>query len=181
MRSPIFLPSRAAIARAIAVCALTVAGTACSELGTQCVDDPTLQKRVQITPGSIDLVSDVVFENCSQLLCMSDNGSLPFCTIECASNLDCDREGFVCTQAVEFGPLACRNWTAEDGCSRDENNEIEQPIKYCTAPVSVINKVQGKDENFVPADAEGQSAVDAGPSADAGNTDADAGNGMSMP
>lgn len=110
------------------------------EIGKPCRDDPELIKElVNVVPGSNDLVQNPRFENCSQALCLSADGSRPFCTKPCNSDLDCvEAPGFVCEQVVEFGPLACRDYTPETDCTAADGTPSEQPIKYCTAAVGVI-------------------------------------------
>jgi hypothetical protein len=114
------------------------------ELGSRCSPDPDVEKRVQQKAGSNDLVRDVNFESCTQLLCLSYDGSRPYCTRQCESDLDCDAEGFLCGSVTEFSQLACSNYDEENQtCPRNDDGTIEQPIKYCYAPKTVIDARDG--------------------------------------
>lgn len=109
------------------------------EVGMPCSDNPSYVNSVmQAEPDRIDLVRDVNFENCTQLLCMSVDESRPYCTRSCETDLECGADGFVCQRAVHFGPLACLGDDPERSCVESDGSPSPQPISYCVAPRSVI-------------------------------------------
>lgn len=122
----------------LAVASLAV-GTGCeAEVGSPCSPDPSLNERVLQEAGRNDLVQDLAFDNCSQGLCGSVDGSRPFCTKRCTTNLDCPAD-FECGQLISFGPLACQDYTEETDCVTGPNGTMsEDPILYCTATRSTI-------------------------------------------
>ena len=109
------------------------------ELGSPCsADSQFIKSNVEQKTGSNDLVQNVNFENCSQAYCLSADGSRPFCTKRCQRDLDCDAAGFTCQQVVQFGQLACEDWSPELDCFDAEGNPSERPVKYCTAEPQII-------------------------------------------
>lgn len=116
------------------------------EVGMPCsVDEPYVSSRVQQEVGSNDLVRDILFENCTQLLCLSSSGSRPYCTRTCETDLDCDAEGFVCAQAVNFGPLACDGDDPNRTCVEPDGTPSPNPTRYCVAQPGVI---ESRDQEF---------------------------------
>ena len=80
------------------------------EIGSPCDDNEAeVNDLVPQKAGTNNLVQDVGFDNCSQAFCLSFAGSRPFCTKKCEADLECAEAGagFVCTDVVTFGPLAC--------------------------------------------------------------------------
>lgn len=112
------------------------------ELGSPCsADSQFVKNSVEQKAGSNDLVQNVNFENCSQAYCLSADGSRPFCTKRCQRDLDCDAAGFTCQQVIQFGQLACEDWSPELDCFDAEGNPSERPIKYCTAtPADIADR-----------------------------------------
>lgn len=110
------------------------------EVGRPCGAADLVDGRVVQEPGQNDLVQDLAFENCSQGLCGSVDGSRPFCTRRCETELDCGAEGFVCDRIVSFGRLACDDWTPEKDCVQEDGTPSDQPTRYCMAPRPVIEK-----------------------------------------
>lgn len=92
-----------------------------------------------------DLVRDINFENCTQLLCLSSDNSRPYCTRTCETDLDCSADGFVCSQVVNFGPLACEGDDPMRTCVEPDGSPSPNPIFYCVAPTSVIEE---RDQMF---------------------------------
>src|SRR5688500_1852495 len=66
------------------------------EVGRPCGPADYVDGRVVQEPGKNDLVRNFGFEECPQALCASVDGSRPFCTIRCETDLDCAADGFVC-------------------------------------------------------------------------------------
>lgn len=63
------------------------------------------------------------FTNCGSFICLSTNGSKPYCTQSCASDSECGNANGVemeCIVVTEFGALACRQpmheFCDEDAC-----------------------------------------------------------------
>lgn len=63
------------------------------------------------------------FTNCDSFICLSTNGSKPYCTKRCASDSECNNANGVqmeCAVVTEFGSLACREpkheFCDEDAC-----------------------------------------------------------------
>lgn len=111
------------------------------EVGMPCSDNAAYVGSVmQSEPDRIDLVRDINFENCTQLLCLSVDESRPYCTRSCETDLDCGADGFVCQRAVNFGPLACRGEDPARTCVESDGSASPQPISYCVAPRSVIEE-----------------------------------------
>lgn len=83
------------------------------EIGGLC--DPSqdkVQKAVEQSRGTNNLVQDVSLDNCSQGFCLSTDGSRPYCTKECAADIECAEAGadFTCQEVIAFGPLACQDF-----------------------------------------------------------------------
>jgi hypothetical protein len=130
-------------------------------VGSPC--DPNEEKvleRVRVRAGTNDLVRDVSLDSCDQALCASTDGSRPYCTIQCESDLECAAagEGFSCQAIVSFGALACVDFTPADQCDADGNgdgfpcdclDENGQPStlvkKYCAASPATI---AARDEEY---------------------------------
>ena len=93
------------------------------------------------------------FINCESFICLSTNGSKPYCTKRCTSDTECQgatsEDGnpvdMVCTVVTEFGALACRNpkneycagenIEADDLCCEQDpqTQSVVDPAKYCAA------------------------------------------------
>lgn len=111
------------------------------EVGSPCGDPSVVDSRVVQEPGQNDLVRDLGFEGCrSQGLCASVDGSRPFCTKSCETDLDCGADGFTCDRLVSFGQLACEDWTEENDCVQPDGTASDQPKLYCQAPRQTIEK-----------------------------------------
>jgi hypothetical protein len=120
------------------------------EVGQPC--DPNEEKvldTVKVIPGSNDLVRDVGFDNCSNALCLSVDGSRPYCTKPCESDLECAEAGpgFTCQRVIDFGELACFDFIPEADCDPSgypcdcaitENELSENPRRYCAAGRATI-------------------------------------------
>lgn len=104
-----------------------------------------VKDRVLQEAGRNDLVRDINFENCTQLLCLSSGGSRPYCTRTCETALDCGAEGFACERAVNFGPLACQGDDPSRTCIEPDGSPSPNPIFYCVAPPEVV---EARDEQF---------------------------------
>lgn len=116
------------------------------EVGMPCSpSEPYVNSRVLQEAGRNDLVRDINFENCTQLLCLSSDGSRPYCTRSCETDLDCSADGFVCAQVVNFGPLACEGEDPQRTCVEPDGSPSEPAIFYCVAPTSVIEE---RDQQF---------------------------------
>ena len=123
-----------------------VLGACEPEVGMPCSDNADyVNERVQQEADRHDLVRDINFENCTQLLCLSSDGSRPYCTRTCTTDLDCGAEGFVCQQVVNFGPLACEGEDPNRTCIEPDGSPSPNPIFYCAATPEVI---QARDEQF---------------------------------
>lgn len=126
-----------------------------------CVDDPLAG------PCNTEDKEDVVYEtmkpkdgdnfisqdptaflNCESAICLSTNGTKPYCTKRCTKDDECLNGNDVamrCRVVTEFGPLACRSpkheyCVGEDipeeevCCQRDEETRaVKDPAKYCAA------------------------------------------------
>lgn len=114
-------------------------GMPCSESGL------IVDERMTPEAGRNDLVRDINFENCTQLLCLSSDDSRPYCTRTCETDLDCSADGFVCGQVVNFGPLACEGDDPLRTCVEPDGSPSPNPIFYCIAPTSVIEE---RDQQF---------------------------------
>jgi hypothetical protein len=93
-----------------------------SEIGLPCdANTNEVLSKVEVKPGKNDLVRDVSFDNCSQALCASIDGGRPFCTKECEADSECAEagEGFSCQAIVNFGLLACVDFTPIEECDAD--------------------------------------------------------------
>ena len=93
------------LAFAIVLASLPLTAFTCEpEVGMLCDDDPArVDRLVEVAPGTDNLVSDVTLRNCTQALCLSSDGSRPYCTIECESDNACPAdEGFRCVNASPF-------------------------------------------------------------------------------
>lgn len=142
------------LVRALAVSAFfstVVVMTACEpEIGQPC--DPNTDEvlsKVKVAPGTNDLVKDVSFNICSTALCASIDGSRPFCTKQCESDVECAEagEGFTCQVVVDFGALACQDFTPAEECAEDGSppcdcitvdGPSQLPLKYCAASAETI-------------------------------------------
>lgn len=83
------------------------------EIGSPCdVNQAEVDKLVPPKEGTNNLVQDVGFDNCNQGFCLSVDGSRGFCTKKCESDRECAEagDGFLCQEAVVFGPLACLDY-----------------------------------------------------------------------
>ncbi|HEY1100771.1 MAG TPA: hypothetical protein VGF99_17660 [Myxococcota bacterium] len=146
------------------VCAL---GMGCEpELGGICdPDENKVLTRVRVAAGINDLVRDVAFDNCDEALCASIDGSRPFCTKSCETDLECAEagEGFVCQQIVQFGELACLDYTPPDQCPADgtppsdcitaDGSPSTNVLKYCSASPSAIaarDELYGREPFVAP-------------------------------
>lgn len=130
-------------ARPFVLASLSLSGlllAACEpEVGMPCsANTEYVKDRVVQESGYLDLVRDINFENCTSLLCVSSDGSRPYCTRPCDTDLDCGADGFVCQQAVNFGPLACKDNEEFPTCIRPDGTPSENPQLYCVAPAEVI-------------------------------------------
>lgn len=99
-------PLPRALALTVALLVPVVCGFACEpEVGMPCDDDEReLATLIAPTPGFDDVVRDVRFDNCSEALCASTDGSRPYCTVRCTGDGDCPvDEGFACANGT---PLA---------------------------------------------------------------------------
>jgi len=120
------------------------------EVGQPC--DPNTKEvlsKVKVAPGTNDLVKDVSFNVCSTALCASIDGSRPFCTKQCEADVECAEagEGFTCQVVVDFGALACEDFTPADECDESgappcdcitEDGPSQRPLKYCAASAETI-------------------------------------------
>lgn len=122
------------------------------EIGQPC--DPNTDEvlsKVKVGAGTNDLVKDVSFNTCSTALCTSTDGSRPYCTKQCESDVECAEagEGFTCQQVVTFGALACQDFVpldqcAEDGtppcdCIGEDGESSKLPLLYCAASPATID------------------------------------------
>ncbi len=137
----------------VALFALLVAAAGCEpEIGQPCdPNEAEVLDKVKIADGSgSDLVRDVSFDTCSTALCASTDGSRPYCTKQCESDIECAEagDGFSCQQIVQFGILACQDFTPADECDDDgfpcdcldaDGQPSDQPLKYCAASPAVID------------------------------------------
>ena len=111
------------------------------EVGSVCNPDRALMEETfEIIPGESRMQRAVVFENCSQLLCLSNEGSSPFCTIECESDAACP-EDFICSSPILTGPFGCPGY--EENGNTCVGTEPEDFFSYCTADPAVIADRQG--------------------------------------
>lgn len=134
-------PAPASGAYAIAGLLAIVLAAGCEpEVGSPCGQKDYVDDRVVQQAGKNDLVQDLGFESCSQGLCASVDGSRPFCTIKCETDLDCGAEGFTCGRLISFGPLACKDWTEEGDCVKPDGTPSDNPTYYCMAKKDVIQK-----------------------------------------
>lgn len=125
---------RADLLRIFLMGAGLVTSVACEpEVGRPCGSDDFVLDRVVVENDRNDLVQDLGFE-CQQGLCASVNGTRPFCTRRCETDLDCAADGFVCRQLINFGRLACQDWTADQDCTQEDGTPSESPILYCAPP-----------------------------------------------
>ncbi|MDP2344892.1 MAG: hypothetical protein Q8O67_28360 [Deltaproteobacteria bacterium] len=122
------------------------------EIGLPCdPDQDKVLERVKVGAGTNDLVKDVAFDTCSTALCTSTDGSRPYCTKQCEADIECAEAGagFTCQQVVDFGVLACQDFTPLDECPDDgsfpcdcinaDGQPSEKPLKYCAASPAVID------------------------------------------
>jgi hypothetical protein len=130
------------------------------DLGLVCSVNAETTARVTVKEGSNDVVSDPGFENCDYFLCASTNGTRPYCTRKCESQLDCDpggppcipgqaceRDNWRCEVLIEFGALACKQIDPDTGtCPSDPaTGKVRDPVKYCRA-------IEGHIEKGTPSD-----------------------------
>jgi hypothetical protein len=83
------------------------------EIGGLCdANRDLVDAAVEQTRGTNNLVQDVGLDNCTQGLCLSTDGSRPYCTKACTSDIECAEagSGFRCLEVVAFGPLACLDY-----------------------------------------------------------------------
>jgi hypothetical protein len=130
-------------------CCVALAALGCEpEIGSPC--DPSAEfvnSEVLQRPGSNDLVLDPRFDTCKQALCLSTDGSRPYCTRICVSDQECQLQdaAFTCQQVVAFGPLACTDFTPENNCLKEDGTPSDNPIFYCAASNEVIAE---RDKTF---------------------------------
>ena len=136
----------------LALVAIVAAASACEpEIGLPCdPDEAKVLDSVRVGVGTNDLVKDVAFDTCSTALCTSTDGSRPYCTKQCEADIECAEagEGFTCQQIVEFGVLACQDFTPINECDPDggfpcdcinaDGEPSDQPLKYCAASAATI-------------------------------------------
>jgi hypothetical protein len=132
-----------------------------SEIGLPC-DGNTKEvlSKVDVKAGKNDLVRDVSFDNCSQALCASVDGGRPFCTKECEADSECAEAGagFTCQAILNFGQLACVDYTPLEACDADGDGNgypcdcfdadgvpSKKLRKYCAAPPEAL---AARDEEF---------------------------------
>jgi hypothetical protein len=147
---------RADLLRFSILAVFVAASAACEpEVGRECGQDSFVLERVVVENDRNDLVQDLGFESCSQGLCASVNGSRPFCTRRCETDLDCAADGFVCRELINFGRLACQAWTPELDCTQADGSPSESPILYC-APAQLDSKcvIAKRDCDFARGDAD---------------------------
>ncbi len=91
--------------------------------------------------------SPAAFLNCESFVCLSTNGSKPYCTKRCGSSSECGNGNGIemeCKVVTEFGALACRvpshDWCADGSdeedlcCERDPDTQgVIDPATYCAA------------------------------------------------
>lgn len=140
LRTPARPRARRILAALAGLLAIPLAAACEPEVGKPCGPKDYVDARVVQQPGKNDLVRNFGFEDCSQGLCASVDGSRPFCTRTCETDLDCAADGFVCDRLVTFGPLACSDWSAESDCVKPDGSFSDSPIRYCVAPRDVIEK-----------------------------------------
>jgi hypothetical protein len=114
------------------------------EVGQPCLPSDVSEANVKVAKGTNDLVRNVAFDNCTQALCLSTDGSRPYCTKECVADSECTDagEGFSCLAVISFGELACADYI--DCESVDEGQTCDcvtttNPRKYCAAKPEVID------------------------------------------
>jgi hypothetical protein len=138
------------ITRFAAICLALAFSLGCeAEIGSPCEPVAFSKERVRSEVGSNYLIQNVGFENCSQALCLSTDGSRGYCTKECTSDLECAEAGagFTCLAVISFGTLACTDWvdpkTCESGeqcdCLRADGTLSPNRRRYCAAPRDVID------------------------------------------
>ncbi|MFH1808447.1 MAG: hypothetical protein ABIJ09_06875 [Pseudomonadota bacterium] len=128
-----------------------IAATACTPdpLGGKCAEKEDDVYGVMKPKDGDNFVSQdpTAFLNCDTFICLSTNGSLPYCTKRCASDTEClNGNGIAmeCKVVTEFGALACRapdhafcpSGALEDElcCDREETTgAVKEPAKYCAA------------------------------------------------
>ncbi|MCC7074584.1 MAG: hypothetical protein IT383_24970 [Deltaproteobacteria bacterium] len=101
------------VAIALACSALPLALACEPEIGSPCDPDTDfVDQLVEQVAGTNNLVLDVRLDNCTQGYCLSTDGSRPYCTKRCETDLECAEAGggFVCQEVVAFGPLACADY-----------------------------------------------------------------------
>ena len=124
---------------AIALLLLSMASCAgCEpEIGSPCSDDtPFVNQNFTVEGAENKLQRNVNYTNCSQALCLSVQGSRPFCTKTCSTDLDCNAEGFSCGEPILTGPFGCFDY--EDNGDSCVGSEV--PRRYCTADPGTIEK-----------------------------------------
>ncbi len=98
------------VALALACTALPLALACEPEIGMPCDPDTEfVDGLVEQVAGTNNLVLDVRLDNCTQGYCLSTDGSRPYCTKRCETDIECAEAGggFECKEVVTFGPLAC--------------------------------------------------------------------------
>lgn len=87
------------------------------------------------------------FVNCDTFICLSTNGSLPYCSKRCVTASECSNANDIameCKVVTEFGALACRAPShdfCEEGAAEDElccernpdTGAVLEPATYCAA------------------------------------------------
>jgi hypothetical protein len=107
-------------------CCVVLFAVACeSQIGMPCdsnTDD--VADAIDARDGTNSIVQSVGLDNCSAFCAStledSFDGARPYCTRECVGDQECSEAGtgFICTELISFGPLACADW---------ENPAKEQP------------------------------------------------------
>jgi hypothetical protein len=129
---------------------LGFAATACEpEVGRPCGPESFVNARMKQENGKNDIVQDIGFEACEQAFCASIDGSRPFCTRRCQTAIECP-DNFTCGRIVNFGRMACEDYTEESDCVQPDGTPSERPKLYCVAERQVI---QQRDCDFNRGDA----------------------------
>jgi hypothetical protein len=138
------------ITRVMLVLGLVCAVACEPEIGSPCEPTDFSEPRIRRQRGSNYITQNVGFDNCSQGLCLSVDGSRGYCTKECTSDLQCAEAGvgFVCTSVISFGELACTDWVAPEDCveggqcdcMRADSSLSPNQRRYCAAGPDVIDQ-----------------------------------------
>ena len=112
-------------------------------MGSVCNPDRAfMEERFEVVDDENRMQQDVNFTNCSQALCLSVQGSSPFCTIPCQSDAACPAD-FRCEAAILTGPFACGELRFTEQGNTCEGTEEEDFIRYCSADPAIIAERQG--------------------------------------